>query len=228
MSYYAVANGKSVGIFTNWNDCKNSVHGHRGAIYKKFDKKEDADAFIALHNNKSCGITTNEIIPKCDKFIPDYYVYTDGACSNNGRRNSVAGIGIYFGANDVRNVSLALEGKHTNNTAELLAIIHTYSIIENDLLVAHNNICIVTDSEYVIKCVTTYGDKCHKKHWPQDIPNRELVKKAYELYNNKSNIQFIHIRAHTSKCDVHSIGNDQADRLANLAIGCDSCPYQNK
>ena len=24
----------------------------------------------------------------------DYYVYTDGACSNNGRENAMAGIGI--------------------------------------------------------------------------------------------------------------------------------------
>ena len=39
------------------------------------------------------------------KFIPDYYVYTDGACSNNGKNNALAGIGIFFGINDIRNVS---------------------------------------------------------------------------------------------------------------------------
>jgi DNA-binding transcriptional regulator GbsR (MarR family) len=35
-------------------------------------------------------------------FTPDYYVYTDGACSKNGKLNAKAGIGIYFGENDKR------------------------------------------------------------------------------------------------------------------------------
>ena len=41
------------------------------------------------------------------------------------------------------------------------------------------------------------------------------------------NLEFIHIRAHTGLKDKHSIGNDNADRLANLAIGVTSCPYAN-
>ena len=28
MPFYAVANGKTIGIFLNWNDCNNSVKGH--------------------------------------------------------------------------------------------------------------------------------------------------------------------------------------------------------
>ena len=27
-------------------------------------------------------------------------IYTDGACSNNGRANAKAGLGVYFGNND--------------------------------------------------------------------------------------------------------------------------------
>ena len=33
------------------------------------------------------------------------YVYTDGGCNNNGKKNARAGMGIYFGENDPRNVS---------------------------------------------------------------------------------------------------------------------------
>ena len=40
------------------------------------------------------------------------------------------------------------------------------------------------------------------------------------------NLEFVHIRAHTGAQDIHSIGNDNADRLANEAIGIESCPYQ--
>ena len=162
---------------------------------------------------------------KTSSFNPDYYVYTDGACSNNGKNNANAGIGIFFGINDNRNISKKIEGKQTNNTAELSAIIETYNIIENDIING-KKIAIVSDSEYAIRCVSSYGEKCYKKGWNVDIPNKELVKIAYELYKNNSNIKFIHIRAHTNKTDTHSIGNDNADKLANIAIGLENCPYE--
>ena len=211
MVFYAVANGRTKGIFTNWPDCNESVKGFKNAIYKKFDKKEEADIFIESNTNKHKP-ETNKI-----DFITDYYVYTDGACSNNGKINASAGIGIFFGIDDLRNVSKKIEGKQTNNIAELTAIIETFSIIEKDIING-KNITIISDSEYAIKCVTSYGEKCDKKKWNVDIPNKELVKIAYELYKNTSNIQFIHIKAHTNYTDIHSIGNDNADRLANLAI----------
>ena len=55
--------------------------------------------------------------------------------------------------------------------------------------------------------------------WIEKKPNLELVKKAYNIYKNKYNVQFEHILAHTGKKDRHSIGNDGADRMANMAIG---------
>ena len=228
MTFYAVANGRSIGIFLNWNDCNNSVKGYKNALYKKFDTKEEADNFIKLNekiydaNNtpKHNSLVSNDNVV----FNPDYYVYTDGACSNNGRDNALAGIGIFFGINDNRNISKQIEGKQTNNTAELSAIIETYYIIENDILNG-KKIAIVSDSEYAIKCVSSYGEKCYNKGWNIDIPNKELVKTAYEMYKDKLNIQFIHIKAHTHNTDIHSFGNDNADKLANIAIGLESCPY---
>jgi ribonuclease HI len=239
MVFYAVANGRNIGIFLNWNDCNNSVKGYKNALYKKFDKREEADIFIQSHNitlhdktiEKQKSITSFFNIIECEKkedisdFIPDYYVYTDGACSNNGKDNAIAGIGIFFGIDDIRNVSKKIEGKQTNNTAELTAIIETYFIIENDITKNGKKVAIVSDSEYAIKCISSYGEKCYKKGWDGDIPNKELVKIAYEIYKYKKNVQFIHIKAHTNNTDVHSFGNDNADKLANIAIGLESCPY---
>lgn len=154
----------------------------------------------------------------------DYYVYTDGACSNNGRENAIAGIGIFLGQDDSRNVSELVEGKQSNNTAELTAIIKTWPIIEKDVLNG-KKVTIVSDSIYAIRCVSSYGEKCAQSFWKKDIPNKELVKIAYEIYKDNKNVEFMHIKAHTDNQDVHSIGNDGADILANKAIGLDSCPY---
>ena len=155
-------------------------------------------------------------------FDVDYYVYTDGSCSNNGQKNAMAGIGIYFGENDPRNVSQRVVGRQTNNTAEVGAIIHLHTIIKGDIQ-AGKRIGIVSDSDYAIRCVTSYGKKCEEKGWP-DIPNKELVKQMYQLYKGVSTVKFFHVMAHTEKTDIHSVGNDGADKLANAAIGLETCP----
>ena len=245
MPYYAVANGRNIGIFLNWNDCNNSVNKFQNALYKKFNTKKEAEQFITNGSHKQIEEkkessknniqNQNNIISffntthysQIDNsiFNPDYYVYTDGVCSNNGKTNALAGIGIFFDVNDNRNISKRIEGKQTNNTAELSAIIETYYIIENDINIG-KKISIVSDSEYAIKCITSYGEKCYKKDWNVDIPNKVMVKTAYEMYKDKLNINFIHIKAHTNNTDIHSFGNYNADKLANQAIGLENCPYE--
>lgn len=159
-----------------------------------------------------------------EKFVPDYYVYTDGSCMNNGSPDAVAGMGIWFGESDSRNVSEKVEGKQSNNTAELGAFIRLYSIIADDIIDG-KKIGIVSDSYYAITCVTGYGETCSKNNWKKNIPNKDIVKTAYELYRDKKNIRFIQVKGHSGNTDPHSIGNDGADKLANKAIGLERCPY---
>ena len=140
-------------------------------------------------------------------------VFTDGACKNNGQINACAGIGIYFGPNDGRNVSRRITGKQTNNVAELTAIIEVYDIIKKDIL-SGKDITIFSDSKYAIRCCTTYGKKCSANWDTQDIPNKDLVRYAYELYSQLPNVTFTHIEAHTGKQDIYSKGNAEADKLA--------------
>ena len=217
MSFYAVANGRNRGIFTTWKECSESVKGFKNSSYKKFSSKLEAEDYILNYNNESKKIFKND-------FIPDYFVYTDGACANNGYLEASAGIGIFFKLDDPKNVSKKISGKQTNNTAELTAIIETFYIIENDLNEG-KKIVIVSDSEYAISCATDYGKKCSNKNWDIDIPNKLLVKQIYNIYKNYKNIKFLHVKAHTNKTDCHSVGNDQADKLANKALNLDKCPY---
>lgn len=232
MSFYAVAKGRARGIFSSWAECKALVDGYGGAIYKKFTTHEEAATFIS--NNSVLEITGSKkiegtvtpslknafsMLMKPKEIVePDYYVYTDGACSNNGKATAEAGIGIYFGHNDDRNISQRIEGKQTNNTAELGAILYLYKLIEKDIAVG-KKIGIVSDSKYAIGCATTYGKKCELDGWVSDIPNKAVVKQVYELYKGKGSITFIHVKAHTGAQDVHSVGNAGADMLANRAVG---------
>lgn len=155
-------------------------------------------------------------------FKPDIIVYTDGACIHNGKPNAKAGMGVYFGKDDKRNLSKPVDGKQTNNTAELGAIWEAYKILKKEIE-EKKNILIYTDSEYAIKCITTYGAKVMamnpESEKTKQIPNLEMVKKMHNTFKVLRNVRFKHIRAHTGAKDIHSIGNDEADRLANEAIG---------
>ena len=147
-------------------------------------------------------------------------VFTDGSCTNNGYKNAKAGIGVYFNENDERNVSRAITGKQTNNTAELSAVIEVFTILENDIK-ENKKITIYTDSEYVIKCCGSYGEKCERSKWRNKkgyIPNHELVKLIYELFKQNDAVTINHVKAHTGKQDYLSKGNEGADLLANKAI----------
>lgn len=223
MSFYAVAKGKKIGIYKTWKECESQITGFKGSVYKKFNTKKEAQEFIQNYKTnlkKESETESSESETASEKKIEkniDYYVYTDGACINNGKKNAKAGIGIYFGENDKRNVSKRVDGKQTNNTAELTAIIETYKIIKKDIKLK-KNIVIFTDSSYALKCIGSYGEKLDLKEWKDDIPNKELVKKIYEIYKNIKNVEFRYIKAHTGKNDIHSIGNENADKLARMSI----------
>jgi|UniRef100_A0A6C0JV22 ribonuclease HI len=159
-------------------------------------------------------------------------VYTDGSCINNGLPDAISGYGVYFSENDLRNESKKIEGKkHTNNIAELTGFIRALEIL-NEEIIKGTHINVYTDSEYVIKCASNYGEKLERNNWKtsnnKDPPNVELVKKAHNLFKNLFNVRLIHINSHTNKQDIHSIGNEMADKLANEAIGINSCPYNDK
>ena len=155
-------------------------------------------------------------------------VFTDGACSNNGKPNAKAGIGVYFNKGNPRNISKRVIGKQSNNTAELSAIIEVFDICLDEII---NGIKIIiySDSEYSIRCCGEYGLKCSKNGYRNRtgyIPNHELVKKVYECFEANKNVEIKHIKAHTGLTDELSLGNEGADKLANESIGSESCPYQ--
>lgn len=222
--YYAVPRGRQPGIYMSWPECNDQVKGFKGAVYKKFNTQQEAERFMSdTHSGSRTSSLGDDTQSDGDAFVPEFYVYTDGACVNNGRPDAAAGIGVFFGEGDARNVSrrLAAEDKHTNNVAELIAIRTAIEMIDLDCRVT-----IVSDSQYAIGCATSYGAKCSAENWIREIPNRDLVKQVYELFQSRrENLRLAYIAAHTGAEDVHSRGNACADTLANAAVGCEGCPY---
>jgi len=163
--------------------------------------------------------------PQIQKMSAHIDVYTDGSCIHNGKPNAKAGIGVYFGENDPRNVSKRVIGKQSNNTGELTAIITALTILKPEIQ-TNTKVVVHTDSEYAIKCMTTYGRKLEKKGFLEPVPNIELIKQGLSLL--RPNVSFHHVFSHTGKQDAHSIGNERADALASQAIGVEPAAKQAK
>ncbi|KAL3275871.1 hypothetical protein HHI36_020610 [Cryptolaemus montrouzieri] len=78
--------------------------------------------------NETGSCNENNFIREQDYVV----VYTDGACENNGKANAKAGIGVWFGNNHPLNVSRPVQGKATNNTAEIQACVAALEILYNE------------------------------------------------------------------------------------------------
>ena len=133
-------------------------------------------------------------------------VYTDGAASNNGKDNAIAGIGVYFGPNDPRNTSERLEGhRQTNQRAEITAALRALELTRD---VTHEVVEIRTDSQYVVKAMTQWIHRWKHDGWKVNVMNKDLFQQMdHEMQGRR--VVFVHVPGHNGEP-----GNEAADRLA--------------
>ena len=88
-------------------------------------------------------------------------VFTDGACINNGKRNSKAGYGVFFGFNSPLNISKPLPGPATNQRAEMMAVLMAIRTVLKHSLISRGGILeIRTDSKVCIPASRLKPHQC--------------------------------------------------------------------
>lgn len=157
-----------------------------------------------------------------------FNIYVDGSCINNGKKNPIGAIGIFFADNDINNCSKVIIEKSiniTNQSMELYACITALEKIVNkpDPKIVY----LYTDSLYVNNCINKwYNDWC-KNGWKTkkgtDVSNKELILQLHTLCD-KMIVIFKHIKSHQHEPDDKNseqyqlwYGNFMADKLAQLA-----------
>jgi ribonuclease HI len=153
---------------------------------------------------------------KQKKEVDDVLVYTDGSCM--GKHKNMCGYGIHFPNNELKDLSKKFTHEPlTNQRAELYAIYKALKRIIKKL--KFNTIHIYTDSEYSIKSLTVWINTWKKNEWKtsnnKPVLNQDIIikiDKMLQKYDGK--ITFTHVKAHTGRTDPHSLGNEQADKLA--------------
>lgn len=168
--------------------------------------------------------------------IEPLVIFTDGAVPSNQKKDivKIGGIGVFFGDNDTRNISMTLKEtdtvKVTNQVCETMAcilaletLISTQKINKKGKI---REIIIATDSMYLVNSMTEWAKGWEKNGWKKAdgkmVQNLELIRKLYYLSVNLK-VKYMHVKAHRKEPNKDSdewfeyYGNMMADKLASTA-----------
>lgn len=197
--YYAVREGRSIGVYETWVECESQVRGYSGASYKKFSTYEEAVDFINS-NDETCGekdllkLKGNEMV-----------AYVDGSFDKDNRYYS-------YGA-----VIFTQEGKET------------YSQKENDeTMVDMRNVAgEIRGAMYAMEQALKSGkdilylyydyvgiEKWAIGEWKTNKDGTQKYKEYFNSIKDKLKVEFQKVKAHSG--DEY---NEEADKLAKEALG---------
>lgn len=117
--YYAVKSGKITGIFTNWEDCRNSVEGYPRAEYKGFASLSDAKMYLGENESVRERIVGNT--------AERLSVYVDGSYDDSLQKYAF-GCVFLLSEDEIRlaygNGDNPQSLKHRNVTGEMLGAMY--------------------------------------------------------------------------------------------------------
>ncbi|XP_041721571.1 ribonuclease H1 isoform X2 [Coregonus clupeaformis] len=104
-------------------------------------------------------------------------VYTDGCCSGNGKAGARAGIGVYWGRDHPLNVAEPLDGRQTNQRAELQA---ACKALEQAKEMNIKKLVLYTDSKFTINGVTSWVKNWKLNNWRLNSGGPVINKEDFE------------------------------------------------
>lgn len=203
---YAIATGKSPGIYT---DLKQAADAVAGSVHRAFTYCEDGDEAARFM------LTSRNVITP-DSDIHTNHLYVDGSCLQQHRQfGRSTGIGIFkmYCPADPAPVSLTMNsGPKTNNFAELMAIREAIVCAERLL----EKTVIWSDSQYAIKACTEYVLRWKVNGWltsaKKPVKNKMIILDIHTRLLSNPIITLRHVRGH-----ANDLGNTMADHLATCA-----------
>lgn len=157
------------------------------------------------------------------------HIFTDGACSDNGKRNAKAGYGVHVYGNPRfdTNARLLPSEQQTNNRAELRGIQAALDLIDQHGEMwdkDYTEYKVWTDSEYSIHCLTKWAKGWRANGWKKSdgglIQNIDLIKPLHERLQRMPRVTLHHVRGHQTalKGEFPFDGNHRADQLATQSL----------
>ena len=173
LKFYVVWKGHTAGVYTDWAEASRQVDGFRGAKYKSFVSREDAEAAFhgnyANHVGKAALPTGRSVDGWTALGVDPSAVAVDAACSG------VPGPMEYRGVNIATGERLFQAGpfeEGTNNVGEFLAVVHALALLARQ---GRHDVVVYSDSLTALSWVR--ARQCRTKLKPTDKNARifELV-----------------------------------------------------
>jgi len=132
--YYVVWIGLNPGVYDSWEACKQQVEGWKGAVYKAFDTREEAENAINMPPEnfieKKAPATTGGRKKQPKPLPPEVCLQAlavDAACSGNPGPMEYRA--VYLGDMEEKFHFGPITG--TNNIGEFLAIVHALALYKS-------------------------------------------------------------------------------------------------
>lgn len=181
--WYVVWVGAEPGVYDTWEECKKRIHRHKGARYKAFGTRAEAETAFAegyqLPESSAATETAFESVAS-QRLTPEQLsefaeispsgIAVDAACSGNPGMMEYRGVYVFA---DPSMPDLFHFGPimGTNNVAEFLAIVHALAYLKQR---ADGTTTIYSDSRNAMLWV-------NKKKCKTTIPCTPRFAKAHEL-----------------------------------------------
>jgi ribonuclease HI len=158
--------------------------------------------------------------------IPTTHIFTDGACTNNGKRNANAAWGFIVVDNEGYKVLERGSGPipksqpQTNQRAELQALLNGLNAAKQ----YPGFIKIWSDSQYSINCASVWGKSWQRKGWTKQggiIQHLDLVKQLVSVTEQMGHrLEYKWLKGHKagSEYEFPWMFNHQVDSLATAAL----------
>jgi len=182
--YYVIWQGHKTGVFTSWNVCKKHIKDFKGAQYKSFAMKEEAEkAFKGRYEDyvgketKKIKLSREELLEIGKPILKSISV--DAACSGNPGKMEYRGV-----VTDSKK-QLFIQGpfeKGTNNIGEFLALVHGLSFLKQN----RSNLPIYSDSKIAMKWVEMGQCRTNLQITSENKSLFDLVKRAESWLKNNT------------------------------------------
>lgn len=206
--YYAVAVGRSVGIFNDWATAEKQVKGFGGAKFKSFSSKDEASVWLKnpVYQTKPRSTQKKKSQVPLETDADTIAVFTDGGAINNP---GPGGYGIVIDDGLSRQEFSGGYRLTTNNRMEMMAAI----VALRQLRGISKKVHLYSDSSYLVNGIEKgWARKWRSKGWRksdgQPVMNIDLWKELLELLSEIS-VRFIWLKGHAG----HEL-NERCDRLA--------------
>lgn len=153
--FYVVWKGVTPGIYTSWTECQLQIKNYKGALYKSFDTREEAEQALASAAHQYVGAGKEKM--KTAIALPEGFdlncLAVDAACSGNPGPMEYRGVYLLTGE-EIFHFGPVYG---TNNIGEFLAIVHGLALLKQKNL----NMPIYSDSRNALNWVKQ--KKCKTK-----------------------------------------------------------------